>query len=169
MGQLGEMQQRNSASYQERVSMVNTPAPGAPQSLQRSQPLKTSFLWENIPRMFCCLLEKFSCSQGHNLSQLVVRVPDHNQDSNEPRVCRAVLFKGEGRKLSVSICYKQHSAGLQVSWPSAQDLLLHTKTHRWGSRIKNSPPQRMVDAGTICSSSSIKGLCSKPSEDLPSP
>lgn len=94
-----------------------------------------------VPRMFCCLLEKFSCSQGHNLSQLVLRVPDHSQDSNEPRVCGTVLFKGEGRKLSVPICYKQHSAELQVSWPRAQDLLLLTKTHRWGSRVKNSPPQ----------------------------
>lgn len=118
-------------------------------------------IWQVLraPRMFCCLLEKLSCPQGHNLSlsQLVLGVPDHIQDSNEPRV----LFKGEGRKLSVSMCYKQHPAELQVSWQSAEDLLLHTKTQRWGSRVKNSPPKGMVAAGTVCSGSSIKGLCSK--------
>lgn len=61
------------------------------------------------------------------LAQLVLRTPGHNQDLNEPCACRAVLFQGKGRKLSVCICYNQHSAELQVSWPSAEDLLLHTR------------------------------------------
>lgn len=127
LGQLGEMQQGNSDCDQEPVSTASAAAPGAAPSHQSSQPLQRSFLWENlfqgIGNLRCHSHPKRVMSRrGQGLQdsqdvllppgevlctrsqplQLVLRKPDHNQDLNEPCVCRTVLFQGKGRKLCSS-------------------------------------------------------------------